>query len=299
MPYVLFVLLCATWGSSFILMKKSVVCFAPATVGFGRVAGGAAILLLAWWWHPRPVTWRRRDAAALLAVALAGFAWPFIVQPQLVALHGSAFVAMTVSFTPLLTIAVSVPVLGVYPTARQVVGVLGALVCLALLMLDGWNRSIPAGDLLLALSVPSSYALANTTLRRWLGHVPPLELTLASLVLASVLLLPPAAAGQGPTDRSPAELRLAWLSLGILGVVGTGLATVMFNKLIRDEGPLFAAMATNLVPVGALVWAWADHEPVTALQIAALAGLVAMVTLVQYKAAKGSHHALEPFENRS
>lgn len=286
MPYVFFVVICAVWGSSFILMKKAVVCFAPVSVGFGRVLGGALILLLMWWWRSQAIAWKWRDAAPLLVVAVFGFAWPFSIQPQLVAQHGSAFVGMTVSFTPLLTIVASVPLLGIYPTPRQLMGVVGALACLGLLMLDGWSRQIPAGDLLTAMSVPLSYAITNTVIRRALRHVPPLELTLVSLAAASLILLPLVVAAPGPVGRSPAEFRLGLLSLVVLGVVGTGLATVLFNKLIHDEGPLFAAMVTNLVPVGALVWGWIDHEPVTALQIAALVGLVAMVTLVQYGAAR-------------
>jgi hypothetical protein len=45
-------------------------------------------------------------------------------------------------------------------------------------------------------------------------------------------------------------------------------------------------MATNLVPIGALAWGWADHEQVTSRQILALIGLVSMVTVVQFGAAR-------------
>jgi hypothetical protein len=45
-------------------------------------------------------------------------------------------------------------------------------------------------------------------------------------------------------------------------------------------------MVTNLVPIGALAWGWADHEQVTSPQIVALIGLVSMVTVVQFGAAR-------------
>jgi hypothetical protein len=41
-------------------------------------------------------------------------------------------------------------------------------------------------------------------------------------------------------------------------------------------------MVTNVVPIGALMWGWADGETVTTLQIVALFGLIAMVSLVQF-----------------
>jgi drug/metabolite transporter (DMT)-like permease len=216
---------------------------------------------------------------------LVGFVWPFTIQPYLVSLHGSAFIAMTVSFVPLMTILASVPILGVYPTRRQTIGVLGALACMALLMRDGLDRSVPVWDLCLAISVPACYAVVNTWIRRSLSHVPSLALAAASLGLASGVLLPlsiwNSQAGLSQTDQWP----LAWAALACLGVLGTGLAQVLFNKLIQDQGPLFAGMVTNLVPVGAVLWGWSDHEQVTALQLAALVGILAMVTFVQYGAA--------------
>jgi hypothetical protein len=56
----------------------------------------------------------------------------------------------------------------------------------------------------------------------------------------------------------------------------------MFNRLIRERGPLFAGMSNNLVPVGAVIAGWLDAEPVSLLQTVALAGLVSMVALVQF-----------------
>jgi len=116
-----------------------------------------------------------------------------------------------------------------------------------------------------------------------LRHVAPLELTLLALVLGGLMLLPPTLIVESPSPG--ADLPLALWSLALLGVIGTGLTMFLFNRLIRDHGPLFAGMVTNLIPVGAVIWAWVDHEQVTPKQISALAGLLAMVTLVQYGAA--------------
>jgi len=283
MAYIWFALICTVWGSSFILMKKSVVCFSPVAVGWGRVLGGAAILAILWAWRSRRLEIRSRDLPLMALIVVLGFAWPYSIQPHLVARDGSAFVGITVSFTPLLTVLVSIPILGTYPKPRQLVGVLGALVCLGLLMRDGWERAIPAIDLLLALSVPLGYAITNTLIRRFLRHVPPLELTLLALSVTTVILAAPAIHSPGPLGSTDQVLR-ATGAVFVLGVFGTGLAMFLFNVLIHGHGPLFAGMVTNLVPVGALLWAWADGEQVTSMQVGALAGLLVMVTLVQYGA---------------
>lgn len=285
MAYIWFALICIVWGSSFILMKKSVACFSPVGVAWGRVAGGAAILALLWLWRSRRLALRSRDLPLMALIIALGFAWPYSIQPYLVARQGSAFVGITVSFTPLLTILVSVPLLGAYPNSRQIVGVLGALACLGLLLLDGWERAIPLSDVALALSVPLGYAITNTLIRRSLRHVPPLELTLLALSATTVVLAPIAFYSPGPGGSSDQTLQ-AVAAVIVLGVLGTGLAMFLFNILIQEHGPLFAGMVTNLIPVGALLFAWGDGEQVSATQAAALSGLLVMVTLVQYGAAR-------------
>jgi drug/metabolite transporter (DMT)-like permease len=282
MAYVWFAFISLVWGGSFMLMKKGAVWFSPTAVGAWRVVGGAAILAIVWWRSSSRWSLRRRDLAAMAFVVLFGFVWPFSIQPYLVAHDGSAFIGMMVSFTPLLTIAVSIPLLGIYPARRQLIGVLGALGFMGLLMWDGRNRQIPPVDLALAMTVPLCYACTNTLIRKSLDHVPSLELSFLSLTAAGAILLPlslmiPAERGSVETS----DMAVAVASLVFLGVVGTGISTYVFNRMIYDKGPLFAGMVTNVVPIGALAWGWADGEPVTGMQLGALAGLVSMVTIVQ------------------
>jgi drug/metabolite transporter (DMT)-like permease len=290
MPYVLFLLICVIWGGSFLMMKKAALVFSPISVGAWRVAGGAAVLLILWLIQRQPVGWRRRDVWSLAFVVFAGYTWPYCVQPWLIARHGSAFIGMTVSFTPLLTMLASVPLLRVVPHPRQVFGVLGSLAGLALLMSEGFSRQIPATHLLLATSVSLGYALVNTWVRRRLTHVPPLMMSLVSLGIASVILQVLSFWSPAPTPVSPDAFWPAVISLLVLGVVGTGLAMYWFNKLIHDRGPLFAGMVTNLVPAGAVIWGWLDGEQVTTRQIAALAIILPMVALVQF----GAPHSPTP-----
>lgn len=284
MPYVLFLLICVIWGGSFLMMKKAALVFSPISVGAWRVVGGAAVLLVLWLIQRQPVGWRRRDLGSLAFIVFAGYTWPYCVQPWLIARHGSAFIGMTVSFTPLFTMLASVPLLGVVPHPRQAFGVFGALAGLGLLMSEGFSRQIPAGHLLLAASVPLGYALVNTWVRRRMTHVPPLMMSLVSLAISGVLLQTLSLWSQAPTLPSPDAFWPAVISLLVLGVAGTGLAMFWFNKLIHDRGPLFAGMVTNLVPAGAVIWGWLDGEHVTLRQIAALAIILPMVALVQFGA---------------
>ncbi len=285
MSYVWFGLICTIWGSSFILMKRAMGRLSPLSIGTGRVLFGAAVLLLVLWLMRRPGAFRRKDLGPLIGIILTGFAWPYCIQPELIGRHGSAFIGMTVGFTPLLTLLLSIVVLGTIPTVRQVIGVTGALACLCVLMWDGWQRAVPWSDLLLACSVPLTYAMANNWIRRSLMHIPPIELSFLCLFGAGILLLPLAMMTPGPATVT-ASWNIAWGAVAVLGVFGTGVATCLFNRLIQDEGPLFAAMVTNLVPLFAIGWGFVDAEQISMRQVLAVCGVLLMVLLVQYGSAK-------------
>ena len=281
MPYFWFSVICLIWGSSFVLMKRAIVCLSPIGVGAGRAIGGALVLGLIFLVLKQRSTITRRDIIPLLLVVVLGFVWPHSLQPEMVARHGGAFVGMTVGFTPLMTILVSIPILGVWPTTRQVVGVIGALACLSLLMLDYGRQSVPLMDILLTFSVPFTYSIANSVIRRSLQHLPPLELTLVCLIAAGAVLLPLSLTVHNHRQANLDQIGSALLAVATLGVIGTGIATFLFNRLVQDQGPLFAGMTTNMVPIGAVLWGTADGEPISVIQIIALTGVLIMVTVVQ------------------
>lgn len=284
MPYVFFAAICLTWGTSFILMKKAALAFGPYEIAAWRVAGGAAVLALLWIARERRWPAPRTHLGPLLLVAGLGYAYPFVIQPYLIGRNGSGFIGMTVSLVPLLTILVSLPILGIRPTRRQLGGVLGGLAFLAVMMADGLRQSIAPLDLLLAVSVPLSYALTNTYVRRRFRGVSSLGLTLSALTATTAMLAPLAAWQTVPSPRGEHFLPAA-AALAVLGVVCTGLAAAMFVRLIQDQGPLFAGMVNYLVPAFAVIWGWADGERVTAVQLVALLGVLSMVAVVQYRSA--------------
>jgi drug/metabolite transporter (DMT)-like permease len=295
MPYVLFTLLCFLWGTNFILMKKAGLWFSSANVGLWRVVGGALLLAAIQLYYRRPWPVRRRDLLPLLLIALFGYAYPFVIQPFLVKECGSGFIGMMVSFVPLLTIVVSIPILGVRPTPRQLIGVVGGLGFLSLILMDGLNRQISMVHVALAIAVPLLYAICNTFIKRRFVAVRPVPLALTCLTLSLLAMVPASILSPRNITGQPQDFPLAVASVVILGVLGTGLGVLIFTKLLQDHGPLFASMVTYLIPTIALVWGWIDNEPITATQVAGLAGALSMVAIVQYGAA-GTATALDAAE---
>ncbi|MBS0261008.1 MAG: DMT family transporter [Planctomycetes bacterium] len=287
MPYLWFAFVSLVWGGSFILMKRGTAWLSPVEIAAWRVIGGALLLALVWWRLRKSHVLKRQDLPAVLLVVACGFVWPFTIQPYLISRVGSGFIGMMVSFTPLLTIASSVVLLKIYPERRQFWGVLGALACMGILIFDGLHRQIAPLHLALAFTVPLCYALANTVIRKSLSHVPALELSLVCLILAGAVLLTVAVATPFARPAVSSEVAVqAVAAVAFLGVVGTGLATYLFNRLIQEQGPLFAGMATNVSPIGAVVFAWLDAEHVSLTQLGALAGVILMVVVVQFGAVR-------------
>lgn len=301
MPYLVFLFNCIIWGSSFILMDRAAAALGPLAIGTGRLLGGAITLGLYWLWTRPEVNIKREDWNHILLVATMSNAWPFTVLPYVMAQadeHG--YFGMMVSLVPLVTILASIPMLGLWPSLRQVVGVVGGLACLGGVMLDGTQRGIQPEILALAATVPVSYAVGNVYIKWKLSHLDPLPMTVLFLGIAGLLLLPPqlfpqwlATAGlAGPSQ--PRDWPQALLSMSVLAVLSTGVATLMFLQMVKNQGPLFAGMVTYVIPLVALSWGQFDGELLTTLQVAAITGVLAMVTLVQWRAAGTNQPQGEP-----
>jgi drug/metabolite transporter (DMT)-like permease len=62
------------------------------------------------------------------------------------------------------------------------------------------------------------------------------------------------------------QVQHAMIFVAILGVIGTGIANVLFYKLIQISSPVFATSVTYLIPVVAFFWGLLDNEMLTPVQ---------------------------------
>jgi drug/metabolite transporter (DMT)-like permease len=95
-----------------------------------------------------------------------------------------------------------------------------------------------------------SYALSANFAKRYIAHVPALATATGSQCGASLALAIPA------LFSFPAEIpRLhAWGSLLVVGVVCTGIAYILYFRLIENAGPAKALTVTFLIPVFAIAY---------------------------------------------
>ena len=293
MAYLYFTLICLFFGSNFILMDRATRWFGPVEVGFLRLSSAAVLLGILWYVIERKERLSHGRWRHILFVGLVGNSFPYVAQPFLIGKDfGHSFFGVMVSFAPLLTILVSIPMLGIKPKPRQVVGVLAGLMFIGMLLLDGSERGMEPWMLAIAATVPLCYAVGNTWLRKSLGDEPPTLLAALLMVSAAGFLSPllaPSPVQRAMTLSPPAVREDFWVALGAvlwLGAVGTGACVWMFVRLVQDRGPLFAGMVTYVVPVMALMWGLVDGEAITTRQLIAIGGILSMVALVQAPASE-------------
>src|SRR6476661_10578113 len=163
----------------------------PVEIGIWRMLSGAAVVGLCWWFRRGEYRMSGRD---LLLIAIASLL--FTVPTQVIQAYvleqgfGHGFFGTMVAAIPLLTILVSVPMLGVRPTGRELFGVLGGLACIFLLVEEGVQRGMSPGLLALTMIIPLSSALSNTFYKWKLPHVPAAPLTTLVLVVSALALMP-------------------------------------------------------------------------------------------------------------
>ncbi|MGH2442085.1 MAG: DMT family transporter [Chloroflexota bacterium] len=266
-------LLAAIWGSSFVLIKFGDQSFAPLQIALGRLAFGTAILLVIVAIRrealPRGVVlWFQLAVAALVSNAL-----PFTLFAYGETRTTSILAGIANATTPLFTLLVAMAVLADERPDRArvaglVLGFLGVLVVFGIWSGLGGNELI--GNLA-CLGAAVSYGFSFPFMRRYLARRPESAISLVTgqLICGTIEI-----AIITPFFTSmPASISIkSWVSVIILGALGTGIAFVLNYGLIRDIGATMASIVTYIVPLfatveGALVLGeritW--NEPVGAL----------------------------------
>ncbi|PNY80399.1 DMT family transporter [Deinococcus koreensis] len=243
-------LLSAFWGVSFLLIKWSGEAFPPLWVALLRSFFGALVLLLALRLgrHTLPPLrlWR-----PLLLVALFNnvIPWTFFAWgEQTVSSNIAAIINAT---TPLFALLIGLGLRERGLRGAQMAGVMLGLGGVALTVSGGLGggHATPFGVLILALA-SLGYAVATTIAKRTLSGLNPVGLATTQLALSSALLLPLALLGAQPA----APDARAWGSVIFLGVVGSGLAYLLYYGLLARVSPTQVTAVTYALPVWGLGW---------------------------------------------
>lgn len=277
--WVLLVLLSVIWGSSFILIKKSLEHFNPYEVGALRVLIAGIILLPLAILNIRKFP--KKNLKWLILAALTGNFIPMFLFPIAETEVSSSIAGIINSMMPIFVIIVGALLWKFQTTKRQVIGVIISFTGACILAFSGGEggefKLIP---ILLLLLATLFYAISTTTVKSKLSDVP--AKILSAFVFSFVLILPSVIALVFAGFFNNLQVNSGfWEGLGfvsLLSIFGTGLAMMLNYKLLSVSTPLFASTVTLLMPVVAIIWGLLDGEKLTLMQgfggVIILAGLI-------------------------
>ncbi len=242
--------LAAIWGGSFLLMRIGAPVFGTGLLAELRVGIAALFLWGVCGWLGRRLH-LRRHWRFYLVIGLLNSALPFLLF---------AYAAQTLSASLMAILNSSSPIFGAIvaavwlrrPVSRPAaLGLALGFVGVATLAWDGVAMSGDGGWLALAASLGAalSYSIASSYTKHVQASVGPTDVAHGSMWAAALLVLPFALLIPAPQVPAPAD----WMAAAALGVLCTGVAYLLYFRLIKDVGPVRALSVTFLIPVFGVV----------------------------------------------
>ncbi len=250
-----FIALAAIWGASFLFMKIGAVQFGPMPTAALRV-GIAALFLL-------PLVLLRGQGAvllrhwrALLGIGLVNSGLPFALFAFALLWIPTSLTAIINATVPMFGALVAWLWFGDRLARMQSLGLLLGFLGVALLAFGRSGLSGPAGGASGILAVLActlacvSYGIAANASKRWLHDVPALVSAAGSQIGAAMVLAVPAVWWWPAT---PPDLK-AWGAMVAVGVLCTGIAYILFFRLIARAGATRALTVTYVIPLFAVAY---------------------------------------------
>jgi drug/metabolite transporter (DMT)-like permease len=264
--WTLLFILSLIWGSSFILIKKGLIGLSPYQLGALRIIFTCAFLLIIGFKSLTEIRlhqWKYIAITALFGTFIPAFLFA-IAETKV----SSSICSILNSLTPLNTLLIGILGFGMAFKRSQFIGVVIGLVGTAILIFNGK----PSGTdnnyyyALLVIIASICYAMNVNLIKKYLSDVKPLSITTGNFLVMLIPALIILSCTNFFEMVSLPKTQHAMLFIMILGVVGTGIANILFFKLIQMSSPVFASSVTYLIPIVAFFWGLLDSESLTALQ---------------------------------
>jgi drug/metabolite transporter (DMT)-like permease len=266
LKWVYLITLALIWGSSFILIKKGLVGLTPMQLGSLRIIFAAIFLLLIGFKSLAKIPshqWKYIALTATLGTFFPAYLFA-MAQTQI----DSSVSSILNSLTPLNTLIFGILAFGLSFRRAQVFGVIIGLVGTFLLIINGALHHPEQNYYyaILVLVASMCYAINVNLIKKYLSDLSPLSISTGNFL---VLLLPAFLVlfFSGFFEIIAVEsVQHSVFFVLILGVMGTGIANIIFFKNIQISSPVFATSVTYLIPVVAFGWGLLDNEMLTPVQ---------------------------------
>lgn len=284
--FTILTILAFIWGSSFILMKIGLKSFGSDQAAAIRIALASLVLM--------PISigkikkLRKKDLPSLLVAGFIGSLFPAFLFMKAETRIDSSLAGMLNSLTPVFTLIVGLLFHKVTFKWTQVAGLsIGLLGAAGLIFAGEGFRLGPVNSYALYIVLATLfYAISMNQIKSHLAHLSGVEVT----ALSFLFIGPAALFYLFTTNFGPVLAQPGWplhlLALATLGILGTALAMLMMNSLIRHSSAVGASSVTYIIPVFAILWGVVDHEKITLLHLLCMTFILAGVYLINHQTKK-------------
>ncbi|WP_333780337.1 DMT family transporter [Paucibacter sp. B51] len=246
-------LLAAIWGASFLFMRLGAHEFGPVPMATMRVLG-ASLFLLPLLTFRVGLAELRQHWRPLMVVGLLNGALPFALYAYAALSITAGLSSILNATTPLWGAMVAWVWLGQRLDFSRLCGL--ALGFAGVVFL-AWDQASfkPGGSgwaILACLLATLCYGIVANFSKRYLNGLNPLTVATGSQLTASAMLLLPALFTW--PERMPSGQ--AWLSVAMLAVLCSGVAYILYFRLMQRVGPTNTIAVTFLIPVFAVIWGY-------------------------------------------
>jgi len=254
-------LLAVIWGSSFILIKKSLVGFDPYEVAALRISISSLaflpFLIVQW----KQIPWTKW--MLFLIVGLTGSGIPAFMFPLGQTEISSSIAGILNSTTPIFTFLVGILLFNSRFIFLKFAGIVLGLIGTCLLILYGATEGIGGKPMyaIFMLIGTLCYGTNINVVKTYFQNIKP---TLLSAV--SFAMIGPPAIIYLINRGTVAHVFQNQVDLGSVGAVillaifGTVISTVLFFKLVQKTNPVFASSVSYLIPIVATIFGFMDGE---------------------------------------
>jgi len=270
------VLLAVTWGSSFLLIDIAIEHLDTRVVPFGRSLAGA--VALAFFPGARDAI-PRRDWPRIAILGLVWMALPFWLFPLAEKTVASSVAGMMNGGLPVVMAAVTALWVRRLPSVQRIGAIALGFVGIVVVAWPAIQTDTTSGDsiadlrgVLFLAGALLCYAVGANVARPLQAQYAPARLLMRVQIAAALWTLPFAADGASRSD-------FAWssvLAVAGLGVVGTGIAFVVFGTLLERTGLTRAMIPTYFTPiVGLVLGTLFNNETIALVSVAGMLVVIA------------------------
>jgi drug/metabolite transporter (DMT)-like permease len=267
------------WGSSFILVKKSLVHYSALQVGALRICSASLFFI--------PIFLKRfkymekKHVSSFLLAGLTGNLIPAILFAIAGQHLSSALSGMLNAFTPLFTLIIGILFFAQPFIWKQTTGIfVGLIGCLGLLFAgQGLNIDFNIHGLWVVLAT-LLYGINMHIVKTRLSDMHPLTSTAGIFMVIGPLALIVLIYTGFFSMALDQEHLWSFIAAMALGLFGSAIGMLAFNQIIKWTSAIVASSVTYMIPIVALGWGFADGESIYFLQVISMFVLLAGIYLV-------------------